>query len=367
MKPYWKWLVSLSLLVFLSLPVRALNPDYNFSIVAINGQTIDGLTLTAAFGATPPCINDFGEVVFTGSYSPSPGNYETAIFTPYHVIVKTGDEVDGEVLTGVFYCALNDFGALVYGGRLESGKAALFVKPGPLPAERIAVVGESIGGLELQNFYNVAINNFGEVVFSAAYHGPNNSIATAIFTPRAVLVAPGSEVDHYVLSGIDPMFAMSSRDVFFHGSNPSIGEGMFTLHRLLVKIGDVVSGFQFEPTGGAAFGFPAASERGGLIFGGVYATGAGIFTPRSILVATGGLLPPVASVNNSGTIVYGGANGLIVNQTPLVDFGDTIDGHTLNGLSFPLSINNRGAVAFKANFTSGYEGIVLATPKARIP
>ena len=360
MKYSWKWLLSLSLFVFVSLPVRALNPNYNFSIVAVNGQTIDGLTLTT-FVAGQPCINDFGTVVFGGAYGPS---YNTAIFTPYHVIVKTGDKVDGEVLTGVYYCALNNSGTLVYGGGLqEPGKSALFVKPGIGPTARVAVVGEKIGGLELENFSNIAINDFGEVVFSASCYSPDHSLETAIFTPDKVLVAPGSEVDHNVLTGIDSMFALSSRELFFHGFNSSIGEGMFTLHSLLVKIGDVVSGYQFEPTGGAAFGYPAASEQGELVFGGVYAAGAGIFTPRSIIVATGGLGPPAAAVNNSGTVVYLGSNGLMVNQTPLVDYGDTIDGHILNGLGLPAVINNRGAVVFNAQFEADFQGIVLATPK----
>jgi hypothetical protein len=60
--------------------------------------------------------------------------------------------------------------------------------------------------------------------------------------------------------------------------------------------------------------------------------------------------------------VYLGANGLVVNQTPLFSFGDSIDGHILNGLHLPASINNRGAVVFVGNFGPD-EAIVLATPK----
>jgi hypothetical protein len=159
------------------------------------------------------------------------------------------------------------------------------------------------------------------------------------------------------------MFAFSSRQLFFHANNASIGEGIFTLHRLLVKAGDVISGFQLIPVGSSAFGYLAASDRGKVVFGATYEGGSGIFTPEAIVVATtGGLLPEASAVNDSGTVVYGGPEGLLVNQTPLVDSGDSIDGHIINGFAIPPGINNRGAVVFVANFTDG-EGIVLASPK----
>jgi len=363
MQHSWKPLIPLALFVFLSPSAKALNSDYNFEIVAINGQTIDGLELTAAFGPIQPCINDSGEVVFNGSYQISPGDFGSALFTRHRVIVKAGDKVDGEVLENVSGCALNDFGTVVFQGGLSSGKAALYRKQGRLPATRLVVEGEKIDGLEIQTLDTTAINDLGEIAFFAYYSGPNGSSGGGIFTPHAVLVIPGREVDHQVVSSIDPMFALSSRHLFFHASNASIGEGIFTPHRLIVKTGDVISGFQLIPVGSSAFGYLAASERGRLVFGATYEGGSGIFTPESIVAAApGGLLPEPAAVNDAGAVAYGGGEGLMVNQTQLVNAGDSIDGHIINGFSLPPGINDRGAVVFVVNFTDG-AGIVVATPK----
>ncbi len=361
MQPSWKAVMSLALFVFLSSPAKALDPNYNFSIVAINGQTIDGLELTSAFGPLQPCINDSGEIVFMGSYLISPGDYGSALFTRHRVIVKAGDKIDGEVLENVSGCALNNFGEVLFQGGFSSGKAALYRKQGLFPATRVAVEGETIDGLEIQTLETMAINDLGEIAFYAFYTGKEGS-GGGIFTPHAVLVAQGCEVDHYVLSSIDPMFALSSRQLFFHANNASIGEGIFTLHRLLVKSGDVISGLQLIPVGSSAFGYLAASDRGRVVFGATYDGGSGIFTPEAIVATTGGQLPEPSAVNDAGTVVYGGPEGLIVNQTPLVDSGDSIDGHIINGFALPPGINNRGAVVFVANFTDG-EGIVLASPK----
>ena len=261
MRRSWKSLISLSLFVFLSSPVRGENPDYNFSIVALSGQTIDGLLLAPAFGYQI-CINDPGEIVFIGSYMISPGNFNSAVFTPQHVIAKTGDIVDGEPLTNFGGCGLNNYGALLFGGGLPSGYGGLFLKQGPLPAKRLVTGGsQKIDGFEMKFIENMAINDFGEIVFSANYAGPNGSMPVGIFTPKSVLLVPGSEVDHHVLSSVDATFALSLQQLFFHAASPSIGEGIFSLHELIVKTGDVISGHQLVSQCCGTFSSPAASGR----------------------------------------------------------------------------------------------------------
>lgn len=173
MQHNWKPLIALGcLLAAFSWPMMGLNPNYDFTIVAISGQTIDGLQLTPAFGGQP-CINDSGEIVFTGSYMISPGNFGSALFTPNHVIVKAGDQIDGQVLINVGLCSLNNYGELLFIGGEQSGQSALFEKQGPSPAELVVASPQKIGGLELHQFLSFSVNDAGKIVFSAFYTGQN--------------------------------------------------------------------------------------------------------------------------------------------------------------------------------------------------
>ena len=351
------------LLVFLSSRMWAENPNYNFSLVAIDGQTIDGIQLSNAFNGTP-CINDAGEVVFSTDYQISPGTFGTALFTPHHVLAKNGETIDGQVITFVAGCALNNAGSVVFSVALQSGKSALVQKDRGAPARLLAVQGESIDGLELQSFATFLIDDRGQTVFSAYYKCHGGAPQLGIFTPHAVLVTPGSTVDGYLLSGIDPLIALSDRRVFFHAYNANIGEGIFSLHRLIVKAGDTVGGFTFIPVGTSAFGYLAASRHGRLAFGATYSGGSGLFSPHKVLASmAGGVLPIPSAINDAGDFVYGDSvTGVILDNKPLFAFGDAIDGHVLNGISLPPAINDRGAVVFTGNF-GPHAGVVLATPK----
>ncbi len=350
------------LLVFLSSRVWAENPNYNFSLIAVSGQTIDGIQLSNAFNATP-CINDAGEVVFSTDYQLSPGNFGTALFSRHHVIAKRGDKIDGHIVSYVSGCALNNAGSVVFNVALQSGKSALVRKDRGSAARLLAMQGETIDGLELQSFGSFLIDDRGETVFTAFYKDHHGDTQVGIFTPHCVLVTPGSRVDGYLLSAIDPLIALSDTRVFFHAFNANIGEGIFSLHQLIVKAGDSVGGFTFVPVGTSAFGYLAASRHGRLAFGATYDGGGGIFTPHRVLVTTPGALPIPSAINDSGDFVYGDSvTGIILNDAPLFAFGDAIDGHVLNGIGLPPAINDRGAVVFTGNFGPD-AGVVLATPK----
>jgi hypothetical protein len=357
--------IFLSLFILFSPSLRGQNPDYNFTIVTLSGETIDGLVLAPLFG-NQICINNAGEIVFFGTYVISPGNYNDAVLTPKHVLAKTGDIVDGQALTNFGSCGLNNYGTLVFGGGLPSGYDGVLLKQGQLPAKLLVAGGSQvIDGLKVTFIYNMAINDFGEIVFSANYATSDGSVPFGIFTPKSALLVPGSEVDHLVLSSIDPAFGLSLQQLFFHASNASIGEGIFSLHKLIVKTGDVIDGYQLVSQCCGVFSGPAASSRGKLAFGAAYPTGdSGIFTPKSFVGPTGGPFPIPAEINNAGTVVYNGVNGtdLVVNQTPLLSIGDTIDGHTVNTLG-GYAINDLEAIAFIAGFADGTAGVVLATPK----
>jgi len=133
----------LFLLVFLSSRMWAENPNYNFSLVAVNGQTIDGIQLSNAFSLTP-CINDAGEVVFSTDYQISPGNFGTALFSPHHVIAKRGDTIDGHIVSFVSGCTLNNAGSIVFNVALQSGKSALVRKDRGSPARLRSGVQDGI-------------------------------------------------------------------------------------------------------------------------------------------------------------------------------------------------------------------------------
>jgi hypothetical protein len=367
MRHAWKASALLiAIIIFPHLAWSTLNPNYDFTIVAAAGQTIDGLQLTSI--NLGPFINDIGDIVFLAAFSTASGD-RLALFTPNHVLIKPGDHIDRHVIQSPIQGAINDSGEFVFSAVEQSGRIALFRQAGSR-YERLAAADGFIDGLKLHQMSLFALNQLGEIVFGSPYTDQNGDAGFGLFTPQHVLVKTGGVVDQHVLSSIDNVFALSSNELFFHAFTSSGLEAIFTLHSVVVKTGDTISGFQLMPEGSsAAIGNLAVNNRGDLVFGATYQNGSGVFTPQSIVAQTGGLLPPGAAINDFGDVVYfqnePGVFGLFVNQAELVTAGDSVGGRTINGFGLPPTINDKGQVLFLANFTGSTNtaGLILATPK----
>ena len=70
-----------------------------------------------------------------------------------------------------------------------------------------------------------------------------------------------------------------------------------------------------------------------------------------------------AAINDFGVLAYPVAAGINVNNSLLLAYGDTIGTNVINGLAFPVSLNDRGQVAIPGNIAGAANALILATPK----
>ena len=96
-----------SVVVVVTQPTPVAAGEYQLTLVAAEGDMIDGRTLTY-LGESTAALNSSGDVVFSGYFSGGHG-----IFNQSSILVETGDVIDGEQLTGALWPALNDAGDLL--------------------------------------------------------------------------------------------------------------------------------------------------------------------------------------------------------------------------------------------------------------
>jgi hypothetical protein len=356
------------------------NQDYDYKIVAKTGDTIAGHTISSFKGVLT--LDDKG-VLYFGAFDQSDSS---VLFRNDSVIVMSGDKVGGITLaTSVGPIAVNDsgpeiFGALVYYPTPQFQQAGLFH-----PRSKVAVPGEVIDRLTIQNVYDFGINDSGEIVFGTDYTseaGPG----TAIFREHHLFVRSGDEVGGYVLTRVDPYnIGLSGNGVVaFRGASSGV-EGIFTQYGALVKTGDIVGGLTITdfPTGLGHKSF-SLSEAGEIAFTANPNGAAFVSAHNAVLAKIGDPLPEspvpfgqlvsfdVPSINYFGDVVYVAHGGeafmaprysvLLKNKTLMVGFGDTILGHPSSGVGL-VAINDAGQIAFLCTFTDIGNALVVATPK----
>jgi hypothetical protein len=349
-----------ALVMFLALfssPLQALDPNYNFEVLTVNGQTIDGLTLLSI---QSPQIDNFGKIVFFGGYQAGTTS-GSALFTPNKVLVKSGDNVGGHILTGVSPFALDPVtGELAFIANEQSGAFLLFSKRDRLQPQLIASSGEKIGDLTLKQILSVAVNANGFIAFGATYTDSHGSSGTGVFAPGHVLAKTGQVIDGNVITSIGTGFVgLSLENVYFVAGTNTGATGIFTTHNVPVKTGDSIGGNQIT-----SIDYPAVNEFGNLVFAADTTTGAGLFNPpRVVFTQTYPLDNFPAAINDFGVLAYGVAAGVNVNNSLLIAFNDTIGTDVINGFAFPVSLNDRDQVAIQGNIAGAANALILATPK----
>jgi hypothetical protein len=329
----------------------AAESTYKYEVVAQTGVKIDGITL-GSFGDV--AMNDLDTVVFAAGYNDGSYAGASGVFSRNHALLKKGDIVRGlTVGRPILICGINDFNEVgltfIYGSSPYGPPTALgkFVRHGKsiVPEGRLVKTGDAIDGLTIQSFRECAINDMGEIVFSADYVDSSGGSAIGIFTRNRALLKAGSEIKGIPLSGINyinRLYGLSdSGTVVFDtvGQLPNLGTaqtGAFTQHKVLALPGETIDDIPLL----TAFS-PAISHFGRLAFGGEYV-----------------IQPNCYSYSCMGYAVFG--PGGVVAKT-----GDTISGFTLSSV-VPFSINDDGVVLMQANFPGGYglftkDSVVAAT------
>ena len=85
-------------------------PTYSFKTVAATGTHIGGQTLPSNAAIEAIALNDASDVAFEASWTEF-GRERTAVFTPKRVVAKSGDAIDGKILTSISANALTINGA----------------------------------------------------------------------------------------------------------------------------------------------------------------------------------------------------------------------------------------------------------------
>lgn len=160
--------------------------DREGNVVFRRGAQIGGLTARELFS---PCINNAGDVAF-GAWDTSAGGAGIFLADGMMLINASGAVIAGKSLEWLDFRGfdLNDSGALaILGGWIERDRhgnetwwTGLFRTDGVL----VAMTGEAIGGQVIEGWFgpaSPAINNFGDVTFSAHGTNPEGDVQYSLF------------------------------------------------------------------------------------------------------------------------------------------------------------------------------------------
>ena len=155
------------------------------------------------------------------------------------------------------------------------------------------------------------------------------------------------------------------------GSVPLPADPIAYTFTMVAKTGDIISGKTLTGFNQPSFGpnSPAINAGARVAFYATYSEGAfvgeGIFTSDSIVLKNGDSIRGhtvdgvsfVPALNDSGTVVVRGLlssqeSAILASTTLLAKAGDTIGGQTLTSFGLP-AINNHGTVAFVGSSSSG--------------
>lgn len=366
---------------------------YTYTVVAKTGDVIGGLRLGPGPGLRPVALNNHGQIVFAWRSPDAPhgcmssGFDDDTIFTTNTVVAKVGDVIAGKTISGLdAHPAINEKGEIAIYATFRPG---LFLPPyllncgayGILTRDAVIVeTGNTLSGNRLTfNMSRPALNNHGAIAFAARYGPPPLPFPptqAAIFTPDALVAKVGDVIAGKTLAGFLSSPALNNKgEIVFASAFAPNGVGIFTPHEILVKSGDVIGGKVLMTISGDT---PMLNDHGDIAFLAQFSsgTGLGIFTQDALLVKIGdtiagkqlnSLLRTPSGFNNHGEIVFmaGFADpltyGIFTQDRLVARTGDVIGGKTVAGLQ-PAALNDRGVIAFVADFSDGTQALIRAEP-----
>jgi hypothetical protein len=249
--------------------------------------------------------------------------------------------------------------------------------------EVVAQTGVKIDGIAPITFGNVAMNDWGTVVFQAGYFDGSYAGASGIFTRYHALlkkgdIVPGLTVGSPTLCGVNDFDELAL--TFSYGTSISSAIGKFVRHGesivpegKLVKTGDVIDGLTIQD-----FRECTINDMGEVVFAADYSDSSGggrmgVFTRDKVLLKAGSVIEGFPlSGNNSfnrlsglsdfGTVVFDVNRFLPASRTyqmgaftqhkALALPGETVDRIPLVRASSPV-ISHFGRTAFTGEYATG--------------
>jgi hypothetical protein len=368
---------------------------YTFSVVAKTGDVIGGLRLGGVGGLHPVALNNHGQIVFAWHSPDAPhgcmasGFSDDSIFTTDSVVAKPGDVIAGKTISGLdAHPAINEQGEIAIYATFRPG---IFLPTyllscgayGILTRDAVIVeTGNRPGGYQLTfNMSRPALNDHGAIVFAGIYGEPPLPFPptlTGIFTPNALVAKVGDVIAGKTLTRfLSPPVLNNKGEIVFASAFAPNGVGIFTPHSILVKTGDAISGKALMVISGDT---PMLNDHGDIAFLAQFSSGIGIgiFTQKALLVKIGDTiagkqlnsLSSPSAFNNHGEIIFTAgfatsaspfASGIFTQDRLVVKTGDVIGGKTVTGLQ-PAVLNDRGVIAFAADFSDGTQALIRAQP-----
>jgi hypothetical protein len=277
-------------------------------IVASNGieifsrEFIGGNRLTTMNSVQ---INDAGDIYFSAAYTDPQGNSRAGIFRHDGAIALRGDRIETFTIANLTEESfpVNASGEIAFiapfnrvGG--PSGTTVLVATQHRVIAER----GDVIGGAEIQNIWDTAINDHGDVVFFSG----SPDVVEGIFSDDELLLSPGMMLGGRLLTGVNRP-AINNRNDLALVANYFGGTGVFVNDEQVAATGQAIDGYTLIEISSSA---PALNNRGDVAFFASYNGGHGIFTPTQRILAYGEFLGDIRvgghcepEINDRGQII----------------------------------------------------------------
>lgn len=324
---------------------------YTYKTIVKTGDSFEGKIVSSLNGVS---LNNPGTVAFQIGFTDG----DRGIATQHGLVLHESASLTFDGFSQPF---INDAGTVVFEAAYPKGatfsKYAMFVDGDLFAGDEI-----SLGGRTLIRPWPIGIDNSGNILLSASF-GDAGDYSYGFFTTRdGLVVKPGDTIDGYTLTDIgSPVIDSEGTIAFLAGYTTASGDkgaGLFTPNHFLVSTGQVIDGVTL-----AYLSTAVVSSSGFYFMGYGPAPGTpspdGIFTPTSLLVRGNVFL---ADVNDAGTLLFWGQQGLSTQYGPVAPPGTMIDGLEMVGPFGQSAINNRGEVAFGAYLSNGDYAIVLAQP-----
>jgi hypothetical protein len=360
---------------------------YNFTVIASNGDTIDGYSLildSSLFSLSAPAINNAGEVIFRAKYLGGQG-----IFSANRAIVVEGDTVAGRVLTSISgNPGVNAGGTVVYTGGFSAGHG-IFTQ-----SELLFSSGQVVGNLEITAFpqSNFYINDSGNVAVMARGIDVNTSLSSAnVIDHFGTIAMPGDTIGGKTITEISQnpgaFVSINNADQVTFQATFDEKTGIFSRTDFLTSEGESVEGYVLD----AMAAQTVINGEGDAVFVGVFCNKlpeqcpspirAAVMTQDQLLVAEGQivggdeikgfLVSQSPAVSENGNLVFQGTSaaaepggGLYTPNGPVIRYMEEIaEQPVISFLIGPSGINNSGQIAFAAQFENSLEwAIIIADP-----
>lgn len=379
--------LALAFFTFASAPALA-QLAYDFSIIAQEGDIIDGLPVQFLSGAAR--INENGDIAFSGGSGST-----SAVWSPTALLLAEGQNIGGGVILPDFTQTnfdYNDAGEVA----VSSGSFSIegvYTSTGTAITTGSTIDGATISG----NFdVNVALANDGTLVFIADVETAPGVFTTTVFDTTSILAQEGQTIGGITLTEIGSSFTNGLLDiddagnaVFYNNSDFFSSAG---------EVGIVsTAGFGLEdqspfPTGtlaGQPINFISTSSfalgvngPGDIIIQANVGGVSGLYSQQGLVVADGvidgvdGFFYAGADLNDSGSYVSFFSDfdtigdGIVVDGSIVITDLDTIGGFDIDSLltAAAIDLNNNGDFVFVASLDDGIGGsfyaVILATPVA---